>query len=276
MAAKAIAGYRYEIIPCQIGVTHPHCLLSEKETDALAAQAVTVVAGTRNPDIVLLCEHGGSAVPATWQDLGLPRLLFETHLGCDLGAAELTRAVGAEIGATTIIAHYSRLFLDYNRKLSDPDCLRIEIGGIPIPGNLELTEKEIELRELIARAPVERAMAQWTEQRSAKAVISIHSFSPYWNNAKRDCEIGVMWREDARLAPRLIEALSKKTKYVVRSNEPYDFRASDGFTLQRHGLEIGLPCAYRVRNDLICAGGSIERCLAEAILNALHTSQKLT
>lgn len=248
-----------------------HCLLSEKQTDALAAQAVTVVAGTRHPDIVLLCEHGGCAVPATWQDLGLPRVFFETHFGSDLGAAELTRAVGEEIGATTIIANYSRLFLDYNRKRSDPDCRRIEIGGIPIPGNLDPTEEEIELREIIVRAPVERSVAQWTEQRSARAVISIHSFSPYWDNARRDCEIGVMWREDERLAPQLIEALSRKTKYVVRSNEPYDFRASDWFTLQRHGLEIGVPCAYiEVRNDLIQVGGSIAKCLAEAILHALR------
>lgn len=247
--------------------------LSEKQIDALIAQAVTVVAGARHPDIVLLCEHGGCAVPEAWQDLGLPRAFFETHFGIDLGAAELTRAVGEELGATTIIAHYSRLFLDYNRKRSDPGCRRVEIGGIPVPGNLDLTEEEIELREIIARAPVERAVVEWTEQRGAKALISIHSFSPYWENAKRDCEIGVMWREDVRLAPRLIETLASKTHYDVRSNEPYDFRAGDWFTLQRHGLEIGLPCAYiEVRNDLIDARGSMPGGFAEAIVEALRTT----
>jgi predicted N-formylglutamate amidohydrolase len=183
---------------------------------------------------------------------------FETHFGCDVGAAELTRAVVQEIGATAIIANYSRLFLDYNRKRSDPECWRIEMGGIPIPGNLALTPAEIEVREMIARAPVERATAQWTEQGRARAIISIHSFSPYWNNAKRDCEIGVMWREDARLAPRLIEQLSKHGEYTVRDTEPYDFRGSDWFTLQRHGLEVRVPCAYiEVRNDLV--NTSVER-----------------
>lgn len=244
-------------------------VLSQDDTDVLAAQAVTVVAGTRHPDIVLLCEHGGCAVPAVWQNLGLPDFFFATHFGCDLGAAQLTRAVGEQIGATTIVAHYSRLFLDYNRKRSDPECRRIEIGGIPVPGNIDLAPQEIALRELIARAPFEKATAQWTEQRRARAVISIHSFSPYWNNARRDCEIGVMWREDMRLAPRLLAALAKDTEYVVRSNEPYDFRTNDWFTLQRHGLGIGVPCAYiEVRNDLMGAGRPLANDLAEVILRA--------
>jgi predicted N-formylglutamate amidohydrolase len=226
--------------------------LGHEEAATLADGAAEVIAGTTHPDIVLLCEHGGSRVPAPWADLGLPSVFFATHHGCDLGAADLTRALARELGATAIIANYSRLFLDYNRKRDDRECRRIEIGGVPVPGNLDLAADEIGTREAIARVPVERAIALWTEQRPARAVISVHSFSPYWSNAKRDCEIGVMWREDVRIAPRLIEALSQRGTYVVRDNEPYDFRANDWFTLQRHGLEIGVPCAYiEVRNDLI-------------------------
>lgn len=222
------------------------------EVDALAEGAADVITGTTRPDIVLLCEHGGSTVPGPWRNLGLPDLFFATHHGCDLGAADLTRALARELGATAILAHYSRLFLDYNRKRADTECRRIEIGGVPVPGNLDLTEEEIAAREAIARAPVERAVALWTEQHPARAVISIHSFSPYWSNARRDCQIGVMWREDVRLAPRLIRALSQPGTFVVRDNEPYDFRVNDWFTLQRHGLQIGVPCAYiEVRNDLI-------------------------
>lgn len=229
--------------------------LLREEVDALAAEAATVVVGTTRPGIVLVCEHGGRRVPAAWSDLGLADAFFTTHFGCDIGAADLTRVLARKLGATAVLANYSRLFLDYNRKRHDPDCRRIEIGGIPVPGNLDLSEEEIAAREAIARTPVESAIALWTEEHPASAVISIHSFSPYWNNAKRSCEIGVMWREDTRIAPRLIEELSARSGYVVRDNEPYDFRTNDWFTLQRHGLDIGVPCAYiEVRNDLI--GGS--------------------
>lgn len=233
-------------------MTEPLRQLRREEIDALAEGAADVIAGTLHPDIVLLCEHGGRRVPGPWADLGLPSVFFATHHGCDIGAAELTRALAQELGATAIVANYSRLFLDYNRKRDDPECRRIEIGGVPVPGNLDLTAGEIEVREAIARAPLEGATALCTEQRPARAVISVHSFSPYWSNAKRECEIGVMWREDTRLAPRLIGELSRPGTHVVRDNEPYDFRANDWFTLQRHGLEIGVPCAYiEVRNDLI-------------------------
>jgi predicted N-formylglutamate amidohydrolase len=246
--------------------------LRDGEVDALAAQAVGVIAGTSRSDIVLLCEHGGRAVPAPWAALGLPSAFFATHHACDLGAAELTRALAAQLGAAAVIARYSRLFLDYNRKRNDPECRRIEIGGVPVPGNLDLSAEEIDLRERIARAPFESAAALWTEARAARAVISIHSFSPYWSNARRECQLGVMWREDTRVAPRLIEALSRGGTYVVRDNEPYDFRANDWFTLQRHGLQIGVPCAYiEVRNDLIDASApeALARHLGTAILEAV-------
>lgn len=244
-----------------------------EEVAALAQRAADVIAGTTHPDIVLLCEHGGRTVPAPWQDLGLPSVFLATHHGCDLGAADLTRALARELGATAILANYSRLFLDYNRKREDPECRRIEIGGVPVPGNLDLAEDETAAREAVARVPVEKVVALWTEQHPARAVISIHSFSPYWGNARRECEIGVMWREDVRLAPRLIAALAGPGTFVVRDNEPYDFRANDWFTLQRHGLEIGVPCAYiEVRNDLIGPAArtrSMAEYLRTAILEAM-------
>lgn len=242
---------------------------SREGIEALAAAAATVVAGTTCPDVVLVCEHGGRQVPAAWSDLGLPSAFLATHFGCDIGAAELTRVLARKLGATAVIANYSRLFLDYNRKRHDPECRRIEIGGIPVPGNLELPEAEIAAREAIARTPVESAIALWTEEHPARAVISVHSFSPYWHNAKRSCEIGVMWRQDTRLAPRLIEELSRRSDYAVRDNEPYDFRTNDWFTLQRHGLDIGVSCAYiEVRNDLIDGPERMEalaQCVAAAI-----------
>lgn len=80
-----------------------------------------------------------------------------------------------------------------------------------------------------------------------------------------------MWREDTRLAPKLLAALDRNERYVVRSNEPYDFRINNWFTLERHGLAIGLPCAYiEIRNDLIEAGNSLEGYLAEAITDSVR------
>jgi predicted N-formylglutamate amidohydrolase len=236
--------------------------------------AVTVVPGKRNPDIVLLCEHSGKAIPSGWGDLGIREAFLDSHFGSDIGAADLTAATAFTLGATAIMANYSRLFLDYNRKPSDPDCYKLDMGGIPIPGNLKLCCKEIGAREKIAREPVEKAIALWTEKtlEKPKAIISIHSFSPVWNNTFRSCEIGVMWRDDSRLSHKLIRELSADRTYIVRDNEPYDFRQNDWFTLDRHGLSLGLQCAYiEVRNDLIDSSEGVKR-VSKVLASAITAS----
>lgn len=227
-----------------------------------ACEAVSVTPGGRNANVVLLCEHGGCRVPAAWDNLGLPHAFLETHFGFDLGSMNLTMSIAKKFDATAIVSEYSRLFLDYNRKRLDPGCIRLDMGGIPIPGNLRLSSDERDVRERIAREPVEKAVSDWVEgeKSSAKAIISIHSFSPVWNSAFRSCEIGVMWKLDDRLASPLIESIQKAGVFSVGDNEPYSFKENDWFTLDRHGIQIGVPNAYiEVRNDLICDEASVDK-----------------
>lgn len=252
--------------------------LSTDEIESGASAAFTVYPGQQYPSVVLLCEHGGNAVPSPWKDLGIPRAFFDTHFGSDIGAAELTINVAERLGATAIVSNYSRLFLDYNRHSNDPDCFKLDMGGIPIPANQRLSETEIQLRERYARLPLERAIDQWTLAEATKPalLISIHSFSPVWNNQIRECEIGVMWREDTRLAHPLIEAL-RQGDIKVDDNQPYDFRTSDWFTLKRHGLDVGVPCAYiEIRNSFLIENGLQIRA-TEIISNAVgHCIRNLT
>lgn len=235
---------------------------SDDQIARYAGEAVLVTPGGRNANIVLLCEHGGRRVPEAWNSLGLPHAFLETHFGFDLGSRNLTMSVSERLGATAIVNEYSRLFLDYNRKRLDPGCIRPDMGGIPIPGNLRLSSDERDIRERIARQPVEKAVSDWVEgeKSSAKAVISIHSFSPVWDSAFRSCEIGVMWKIDERLSIPLIEAIRRAGVFSVGDNEPYSFKENDWFTLERHGIQIGVPNAYiEVRNDLICDQASVDK-----------------
>ncbi|HBO1833552.1 TPA: N-formylglutamate amidohydrolase [Pseudomonas aeruginosa] len=245
--------------------------LEANEIARYASDAVSVTPGSENVDIVLLCEHGGRRIPTAWKNLGLPEAFLETHFCQDLQSRELTLSVAKKLGATAIVSNYSRLFLDYNRKKYDPGCIRIDMGGIPIPGNLNLSEDERDLRERIARHPVENAVAEWVEGEvsRAKAIISIHSFSPLWDNKLRSCEVGVMWKHDDRLPLRLINSIEQQDVFRVDDNEPYSFKENDWFTLDRHGISIGVPNAYiEVRNDLIQNAALLDRMsdvLAKAI-----------
>ncbi|AVD83783.1 MULTISPECIES: N-formylglutamate amidohydrolase [Pseudomonas] len=236
--------------------------------------AVEIIPGGANAEIVLICEHGGSAVPSAWNNLGLPEALFATHYGQDLGSKELTLSVARRLGATAVVANYSRLYLDYNRKFDDPDCIRLDVGGIPIPANINITERDRKLREDIARRPLERAIASWMEGTlsKAKVAVSIHSFTPVWYNKFRSCEVGVMWRDSEAFPANLLQKIAEQDVYRVDENQPYSFKDSDWFTLDRHGLSIGVANAYiEVRNDLIDTKAKLESMsavLAKAIIRS--------
>ncbi len=228
--------------------------VTEAQIAKLRANAVEIREGSENSELLLLCEHGGRGFPAPWGTLGLPEPFLETHFGSDLGARSLTLAVAQQLDATAVISKYSRLFLDYNRRQGDPSCIRQDMGGIPITENFRISDGEAVLRERIAREPVENAVASFLEGAApkCKVIISIHSFSAIWENQRRSCEIGVMWKDDSRVSAPLIEELTKSGNYAVRDNEPYDFRENDWFTLSRHGLDVNNLHAYiEVRNDLL-------------------------
>ena len=120
---------------------------------ALAAAGVAEIAATRPGPLALLCEHGGNAVPAPWADLGLPPALLASHFGYDPGAAALTRALAARLGAPAAIGRWSRLFLDLNRLDQAWECTRPDCSGIPVPGNLDVTADDLAARLAVARTP---------------------------------------------------------------------------------------------------------------------------
>src|SRR4051812_45107613 len=63
---------------------------------------------------LLIAEHAGNLVPAPWHDLGLAAPYLGTHFAVDIGIDALTRRLSRTLRAPAVIAHYSRLFLDYN------------------------------------------------------------------------------------------------------------------------------------------------------------------
>lgn len=236
--------------------------ITDEDVARLARDAVSIRVGDRNAGIVLLCEHGGFRVPAQWGTLGVPESFAATHFGYDIGSRNLTLKIADMLDATAIVSNYSRLFLDYNRKSNDPSCIRPDMGGIPIPGNERLSAEERTLRERIARHPVEKAVTDVLEGEApvGKGIISIHTFSHVWETNYRACEIGIMWKRDARLKTPLIAALATQDDYAADENQPYSFAESDWFTLDRHGLSIDVPNAYiEIRNDLLSTESQVDK-----------------
>lgn len=235
--------------------------LAPAETAALAADAVECLLPEAASPYLLIAEHAGNKVPAPWRDLGLAEPYLATHFAVDLGIDALTRRLSRRLQAPAVVAHYSRLFLDYNRPVEEWDHMRPDLGGIPVPGNLDPSDNDRRLRRQVGWAPLEQAIADGVSGR--KALVSIHSFTPVMGGVRRNVDIGILWREPSPFVSAVLRTTQNNGKaagLAVGDNEPYDWRQAVGYTLNRHGLQQGLPCFYlEVRNDLLTEPDRLEQ-----------------
>ncbi|MCC5987126.1 MAG: N-formylglutamate amidohydrolase [Pararhodobacter sp.] len=237
--------------------------LTGEQVAALAAAAATSLEGRPGHPLLLVCEHAGAEVPAPWNRLGLHPALFDSHFAFDPGAAAMTRALCDALGAPGVLARYSRLFLDYNRRAGEWEYMRPDMGGMPVPANLFVSDAERAMRQQLAAAPLAAAIEVAATGR--QAMISVHSFTPVMNGVTRALDIGVLGPRDCPFAIALSEALERHAPEAglrVARNAPYDWHAVDAYCLQHHAVARALPCvALEFNNATLAAPDGFARVL---------------
>jgi len=205
--------------------------------------------------LLLVCDHGSCRFPVSVSDLGLDPVVRRCHLAVDIGAGALTEKLAASLGATAVMAQYSRLVVDCNRQLMDPGAF-LEFGdGVSIPGNRNLDQAAKDVRAQALYWPYHQAVARQVQRLSkagtAPAFIAVHSFTPVLNGKARPWQIGVLWDADTRLRDIFLEGFTA-AGYVVGDNQPYSGKAPQDFTIDHHAEEPGLPhVGIEIRQDLI-------------------------
>ncbi|MGE4061825.1 MAG: N-formylglutamate amidohydrolase [Rhodospirillaceae bacterium] len=216
-------------------------------------------------DLVITGDHAGNIVPPEFEDLGLPRSELTRHIGWDIGVAGVARRLAKRMNAPAVLTRVSRLVIDPNRPLGDPDSIPLVSDGTPIPGNQNLSASERTARAAAYFHPYHQAIDGQIERlrRAGRtpAVLCMHSFTPQLNHkgTPRPWHVGVMFSFDRTLADHLIDALSRIADTVVGVNEPYS-GLTHGYAQKRHGLSQGLPHAQlEIRQDLIAEEAGQER-----------------
>ncbi len=205
--------------------------------------------------LLLICDHASRQIPRSLGDMGLDPLALRCHLALDIGAGPLTRKLAESLGATAVLANYSRLVVDCNRHLLDSGAF-LEFGdGIVIPGNRSLSEADRKVRADALYWPYHHALAAQIERLrfdgQLPAVIAIHSFTPVLNGVSRPWQAGVLWDSDRRIAEILLRGL-RGEGVIVGDNEPYSGKAPQDFSIDYHAEGGGLPhVGIEVRQDLI-------------------------
>lgn len=242
----------------------PPRLLSPTDPPALA-----VINTDGAAPAVLICDHGGNAVPSRLADLGLDRAARDRHIAWDIGIAEVGRGLAQRLDAPLVLPAYSRLVIDLNRDPEDPTAICVISDRSVVPGNRNLTASDRASRIAEIFLPYHDAVARRIDGHVAQGrrpvLISLHSFTPViagWGHERheRPWHIGVLFDRDESLAQPLLAALRARGDLVVGENQPYSARNGHGFSLAHHGESRGLPhVEVEIRQDLIADAAGAAR-----------------
>lgn len=240
--------------------------MSERQQDGCEATVcVTNAAGAGA--VLLLCEHASAHIPSRYGDLGLRPEWRDSHAAWDPGALALSQLLSEALDAPLVSGRVSRLVYDINRPPEAAAAMPARSELVEIPGNADLTPAQRAERITTVYRPFCEAVTGLLDA-EARAIVTVHSFTPVYFGAARPTEIGILHDSDARLAEAML-AHAPATRRVDR-NMPYG--PEDGVThsLQLHGIARGLPnVMLEVRNDLLTTPGDISG-VAEELLAMLR------
>ncbi len=212
--------------------------------------------------VVLVCEHGGRAVPQSLKQGMPPPDDMARHIAWDVGAAEVARGISARLDAPFAIQRYSRLVIDCNRQRHASDLAPAISDQSSIPFNHELAEAELDARWNAIHRPFHEAVAGLFDRRDAVALVAIHSFTPQLRTEPpRPMAAGLLVRQDPAMAVALREEIvAHDASLEIVFNAPYQVDDDTDYTIPVHGEARGLPhVLVEIRNDLIAGAAGIAR-----------------
>ena len=179
---------------------------------------------------IITCEHAVNTIPSAYQYLfhRQPDVL-DTHRAIDFGALDIAKRFSQVLDCPLFKATTSRLLIECNRSLNHPK------GFSEFTHGLTQEEKQVVIDQYYQpfRQPAETFISDTIKNGIQIIHLSIHSFTPVFNNIVRNTDIGLLYdptrRGEKTLASQWREELLKeKSSYRVRMNYPYQ-GTSNGF-----------------------------------------------
>jgi len=232
--------------------------VSPSVADVLLAEndppAVTVRNHHGSGPVLFTCDHACNRIPASLGDLGLTEEQLLSHIAWDPGALPVAQHLAARFDSPLIYGGYSRLVVDLNRPPDSPDSMPVSSAGIPIPGNLGLsdTKRWARLQALFRpyHAAIESVLDARAQAGLATVLVAIHSFTPHYPGETRPWQVGVIHRHDFGFGAALVDALRAENDILVGDNRPFQIQDDGDATIPVHGERRSLPNALiELRQD---------------------------
>jgi len=217
---------------------------------ARVEEAVERIVQTRaDAPVFLTCEHASQRLPAGWAWPEPDRRLIDTHWAYDLGAREITLELAEALGASAVLSRFTRLLADPNRDEHHDDLFRAFADGEPVLLNHGLEDDDKQRRIEGYHRPYHAAVDAALTAVRAPILFSIHTFTPVYQGAVRDVELGVLFNLDEAPARALGDALAARFERVAY-NEPWSGRMGLIYAAERHATAHGRAALeLEVRQD---------------------------
>lgn len=223
--------------------------------------------------LFLTVEHASERVPAPLRTTPSDRAWLASHWGYDIGARNVAREIIRLTGSFGVFARFSRLVCDANRAPEHRDLMRRDVEGTVLSFNRDLTEEERERRLRTYHDAYHGAIDHFLGARLAASeaevvLLSVHSFTPVWNNRVRPMDIGVLFEPFEAVAKRLQAELDREG-FDTALNQPYSGREGLIYAAARHGQNHGLVFLELEINQSLCCTPARARRTAGRIAAAL-------
>lgn len=226
--------------------------------------AATVENSRGQSEWVLVCEHASCHIPAEYDLLGLAAGAERDHIGWDIGAADLTRAMARRLDSAAILANYSRLLIDLNRPLAAESSIPTRSEETEIPGNALLDDPERTRRVERMFTPFHRTVADLLDRRRAEGrktrLLTVHSFTPVYRGEARPWHLGILAGASRGLAATFLKEVAAEAPGLsLALDEPYRIAEDDDYAIPVHGDARGLDALLiEVRNDQLRSTAAVE------------------
>jgi predicted N-formylglutamate amidohydrolase len=234
-----------------VGIPEMTALLAADEPSP-----VQVLREQGRSDIFLTADHAGQVIPRSLGRLGLPEAELDRHIAWDIGIAAVTERLSAALDATAVLQTYSRLVIDCNRDPTVASSIPEISEATNIPGNLNLTAAEREMRQAAVFEPYHARIRALLDARQAAqqrtVYVAMHSFTPVFKGESRAMQVGVLYNRDAQLANIMLDLLRAEGDLVVGDNAPYAVSDTTDYGVPIHAERRGLQhVEIEIRQDLI-------------------------
>ena len=193
--------------------------------------------------VLLTCEHGGRDVPPDHKGrFNDAEAELASHRGYDIGALGVALRMAARLPAPVIFSTVTRLLIDLNRSINQPDAFSEFTRDLPE----SLRDRIVRTHYTPHRDCVTRAVQAGIGSGHNVLHIGVHSCTDVLRGVERDLDIALLFdatRDREKLfCERWIDAMRAHERGLrYRFNEPYN-GADDGLTTTlRRGLD---PAAY--------------------------------